>query len=239
MANKVALIVLGVVILVSMGVGALVGLQVGPGGSTGAADTPTATADGTTTSDGSNGSSTETGTTATATGTPTPPPTVAASEFDAARIEAKVLEGVNIYRNEIGIQTLRRDSTLREMARFHSENMAGQRYVSHSAAGFNTQERYEKYEMEDSCNVPNNQEKGLVSGENLETLRKTVAGRPFQENGETRYYRDETAVAEAVVNAWIDSEEARKRLKLENADRAGVGVVVTENGRVYVTMDLC
>lgn len=249
MANKVALLILGVIVLTSMGVGALVGLQFGPVGPSGADDpgsaTPT-TDGGTNTATATAGASetptqaTDTATrTATVTPTPTPRPTVAPSEFDRAEIEAAVLAQVNAYRQDQNLDSLSGRSRIVEMARFHSENMAGQGYVSHVADGFDTQDRYERFDLSDRCRVSNNQNAGILQGSELETLKKTVAGRQYEEDGETRFNGNESAVAAAVVQSWIDNDRARSKLNLENANEAGVGVVVTENGRVYVTMDLC
>lgn len=245
MANKVALLVLGVIVMTSMGVGALVGVQFGPGGPTEAGEataSPTTTAqptDDATPSGNNNGENNGGKTTATSTGTTTPQPTVAPEEFDREEIEAEVLADVNAYRKEQGLAELDGRPEIVEMARFHSENMAEQGYISHAAGGFNTQDRYERFDLADRCKVANNAEQGILSGEALETLQRTVAGRPYEQNGETRYNANESAVARAVVQNWIDREDSREKLNLENADQVGIGVIVTDDGVVYVTLDLC
>ena len=234
MANKAALIIIAVIAATAMGVGAFVGLELG-GGAGVASPTPTPTPDG-----GENGGATPTATaTATASPTPTPVPTVSPSEFNRTEIELAVQSRVNAEREERGHQRLRRFGVAVEMARFHSENMAEQGFVSHSADGLRTIDRYKRFEIHDRCRTEDDTGTGIREGDELETLAKVTAGRPVQVDGETRYYRNETAVANAVVDRWLAEEAASRKLFLGPADEVGVGVVVTDDGGVYATLDLC
>lgn len=231
MVNKVALLVLGVVILTSVGVGALVGLQFGPGEQ--AATTPTSGA-GTPTAASPTPTASGTGT---ATVSPTARPTVAPAAFDRAEIEAALFAEVNAYREANGLETLYAEPELREMARFHSENMADEGELSHTAGGFTTAQRYERFDQD--CRVSNNADRGTLTGDALEALEYAVAGRPYEADGETRYHRNESAIAAAVLQDWNASADASKRLNLEDATHVGIGVHLTTDGEVYVTLNLC
>jgi uncharacterized protein YkwD len=255
MVNKVALGILAVIVLTAMTVGGLVGLQLGggslgDGGGLGDGDpstTPTATP--TNGAGGSTSAATATATptpepTATATPTPeptaTPVPTVAPSEFNETRVELFVTAILNDEREERGIQTLDSHGPLDEMARFHSENMAGQGYVSHAAAGFTTAERYDRYELDNRCKVTDDSNTGIRDDEELETVAKTVAGQVYKDGeGNHRINRDEQDVAVAVLQKWFDRTDDRRKLLLQNADEIGVGVVVDDDGDTWVTVDLC
>ncbi|WP_255196568.1 CAP domain-containing protein [Halorarius litoreus] len=232
MANKAALIIIAVIAATAMGVGAFVGLELG-GGAAVASPTPTPTPE------GGSGAATPTAT-ATASATATPPtPTVSPTEFNRTKIELAIQSRVNAEREQRGHQSLRRFGVAVDMARFHSENMAEQGFVSHSASGLTTIDRYKRFEIHDRCRTEDSSGTGIREGDELETLAKVTAGRPVQVDGERQYYRNETAVGNAVVDRWLSEDAARKKLFLGPADEAGIGVVVTDDGGVYATLDLC
>ena len=231
MAKKTALIIVGIIAATAMGVGAFVGSELGEPAAAPTA-TPTAVAGG-----GDAGG--DTTPTASPTVTASPTPTVAPSEFNRTRIEHEIQTRVNAERRDRGIGGLSRFEVAVEMARFHSENMAAQGYPTHAAGGFTTDDRYEKYDIHDRCKLVDDSESGLRDGEELETIDKTIVGRPFERDGTVHYYRNESAVAASIVDGWLDDPDARQKLLYKNARQVGVGVVVTDDGDSYTTLDLC
>jgi uncharacterized protein YkwD len=245
MVNKVALGILAVIILTAMAVGGLVGLQLsGDEPSDGATPTPATTpTPSPTPSSGSSGSdgAGSGGGTPTATPTPTPTPTVSPADLDATRIEREVRAAINTRRTDRGMGTLADESRIDEMALNHSRAMAGQGYVAHDAAGFTTMDRYEAFGLADRCRIPDNSNTGIREGEALETVDKKIAGQnyTFASDGRTVPIDDEVTAGRAAVDTWFATSETRQKLLLEEASVAGVGVVVTERGGIYVTVDLC
>lgn len=239
MANKAALIVIGVVAATAMGVGAFVGAELGGEPATPTPNpTPDTTPDTTDSGDEPDQTATDEGmTTGTATATP-PAPTVAPAAFNRTEIELEIQSRVNAERRAQGRDPLERFDIAVEMARFHSENMAAQGFVSHAASGFTTKERYERFEIHHRCRTEDETGTGIREGEELETVAKTTAGRPFTVDGERRYHRTEAAVADAIVDRWLD-DDARQKLFLGTATEVGVGVVVTDDGGTFATLDLC
>jgi uncharacterized protein YkwD len=245
MVNKVALGILAVIILTAMTVGGLVGLQLSDDGAgegtatpvptTTATPTP-ATPDADGTGDGSAGTPTPT-----ATPTPTPTPAVSAGDYNRTLIEEEVRAAINAEREERDMRPLGTETVLREMARNHSRAMAGQGYVTHDAAGFTTADRYEAFGLADRCRIPDNSNSGIREGQALETVDKRTLGAnyTFRADGPTVTLRNETVTARAAVDSWFRTEDARQKLLLREAGAAGVGVVLTERGGVYVTVDLC
>jgi uncharacterized protein YkwD len=173
--------------------------------------------------------------TATPTLTPTPTATPTATPMssqsvDRAAVEAAVVDRINAERRSRGQSELYRLDTLREMARFHSENMATQGYPSHIAGGYNTAERYERFDLADRCRFPDDTGTGTREDEAIEVYGRVTVG----SDGTTA---DELAVT--IVPGWFDDSESETILTYENAGQLGVGTVVTDEGRVYVTVDLC
>ncbi|PSP98449.1 hypothetical protein BRC89_07835 [Halobacteriales archaeon QS_4_70_19] len=252
MANRLALLLLGGVLVTATVAGAAIGVYVGgdgpllssfgsDGGETG---TPTVAATPTPT-DGTDGSG---GSTATATPTdndpvitPTTPAatselrTVPASEFNESRIAELVGEEINDRRRARGQRILLVDDVLARMATNHSRRMSQQGYVSHAAGGYTTEERYRRNDRYEECQLPNDDNTATQAGHELETLRKVSAGAPF--DGQTN--RDEREVAQDAVGDWFAKDAARKKLTYEAAGDLGVGVEVTANNRAYITVDVC
>lgn len=225
-------VVVAVIALTGVGVGAFVALEMGstngvPGDGTA---TDTATDGGTTGSATATSTVSDTATqtvsdTQTPTSTPTPEP-----DIDGTVLEAAVLEEVNDRRAERGIDRLSTLDTLTEMARFHSDNMAAQGYLSHVAAGYTAAERYEEYELDDRCRIADDSNTGVREDEEFEVIGRVAVG----ENGTT-----EEELADSAVTTWFAEEESQQRLTYQNADQVGIGVNVTDNGRVYLTVNLC
>ncbi|PSP58222.1 hypothetical protein BRC72_06400 [Halobacteriales archaeon QH_7_66_36] len=116
------------------------------------------------------------------------------------------------------------------MTRFHSENTATQGYPSHAAGGYNTGDRYERFDLADRCRFPDDTGTGTRGDEAIEVYGRVTVG----SDGTTA---DELAAT--IVSEWFDDSESETILTHENAGQLGVGTVVTDEGRVYVTVDLC
>lgn len=228
MVNKAVLVLVALVALWTAGVGAFVGSYVdGPLLGTGTGSpTPSVTA------------THAPNPTATPSPTATPQPTIAPAVFDERAIERAVLVAVNAERAERDRGPLYRFEAGDEMARFHSENMAVEATVAHEADGYTARQRYRKFGLAE-CSVADDSNTGIREGKQIETVGATVAGRPFEVDGERHVHRNESAVASAVVDRWMGQSDARQKLLFSNARRVGIGVVVAEDGRTYVTLDLC
>ncbi|MEF8840793.1 MAG: CAP domain-containing protein [Haloarculaceae archaeon] len=246
MVNKVALGILAVIILTAMTVGGLVGLQLSGDGSPGEAtptSTPTPTPTATPGTPGANATANGTadGGADAPTPTSTPAHTVSPPQYDENLIEQEVRAGINVRRDERGMDRLIGDEPVDRMALNHSRAMARLGYVTHDAGGFTTAERYEAFGLADRCRIPDNSDRGIRTGRELETVDKKKIGQnyTFQTDGRTEPLENETQVARATVDAWFADRTQRQKLLLEDARVAGVGAAVTPKGDVYVTVDLC
>lgn len=258
MANKIALLLLAAIVVTATGAGAALGLYVsgsgsladlgGGGGGDGGGDaTPTPATDGGDAESGGDRTTTTTATTPTESATdesvswtdtpaatPTPE-TVPPESFDESNIETLVVEEINERRAELGKDSLRALPEIDRMAGNHSRRMAAQRYASHAAGGYTTEERYRRNDLHDRCRMADDTNTGIQGGSAIETVTKVSAGSEL--NG--RNNRDDRAVAVDAVENWFDEPAKREKLLNRNAGTLGVAVVVTERNRAYVTVDLC
>lgn len=259
MVNKAALGVLGVIVLVSMGVGVLIGMQldgspgVGSGNGTannGGGPTPVPV------TTGSTPTPIPTAPTPSA-GSPTDQPpqvtteefpdrtTVPSRRFDASEIARIAKQLINERRVEAGYTELSiRGQTvdrLDRMARGHSVHMADAGYLSHNIEGNSSEDRYRMANLYSTCQFASDTGSYLITAEsnNLEVITRTYAGRAFQDDSQTKFSENERQVAQEIVQNWFDGMISRPRLVYENAERVGVGVEVTRDGTVYATANVC
>lgn len=232
MVNKIAVALVGGLVLVAvLVVGGVAALVLG-GGSAGEATptfvdetplpspTPTAAPAATAT-----GAPTATATpTATETPTPTATPTsttrppVPAVEFDEREVERLVGRLVNERRRAADLDPLELEGGLAgdvsEMARDHSGAMAAEGEATHVVDGNTSADRYREYSLYENCKWVKPGEEGFAfpdangletgSENGFEAVANTTAGREYEDDvtGETRFNADERDVAEAVVNEW-------------------------------------
>lgn len=141
---------------------------------------------------------------------------VPTTELDADRTEQLVAEGVNDARAERGLDTLVYSDALAAVAADHSAHMARFDYVNHTQPdGTKIGDRYAAAGLD--CR----------GGENIY----------FTPNGALRV--SEQAFADTVVRAWLASPGHRRALLDEDYTRQGIGIVVSDDGGVYVTQDFC
>jgi len=263
MANKIALLLLAAIIVTATGAGAALGIYVSgsgsladlAGGGDGDQATPTPAPDGGNAGGGGDQATATPAPTATPTPTPTPTPTenpavwtdtptptatptpetVPPESFDESNIEALVADEINDRRAEIGKDSLRTLPEIDRMAANHSRRMAAQRYASHAAGGYTTEERYRRNDLQDRCRMPDDTNTGIRDGSDIETVTKVSAGSEL----DGRNNRDDSEVASAAVENWFAQEAEREKLVNRNAETLGIGVVVTGENRAYVTVDLC
>ncbi len=123
-------------------------------------------------------------------------------------IEQQAFQILNAKRAEIGLSTLKWNAEIAEIARMHSENMAGSKFFSHTDLdGRTVDERAERV--------------GLVEwkaiGENIAYLKG---------------HKNPAAMA---VENWMKSTGHRQNVLNETYNQSAVGVAVAADGSYYFT----
>ncbi|WP_254766927.1 CAP domain-containing protein [Salinilacihabitans rarus] len=129
------------------------------------------------------------------------------------QVERAIHEEVNEVRTDRGLRALEYDEDLAAVARAHSEDMAENRFLSHTGSdGSTVGDRYD---------------------------RAGVTCQAWGENALYNYHagEDPETVAQKSVQQWMDSPGHRENLLDSRWDAEGIGVAVTDDGRLYATQN--
>lgn len=146
-------------------------------------------------------------------------------------IEREVHERVNERRVDHRVGTLGFDEDLREVARYHSREMAEGGFFAHtSPGGEDLGDRYEQFGYD--CRVPAGDGRYATGGENLYRIEFPSGA------------YDEEEIAEEAVEGWMNSDGHRENLLADHWQNQGIGVSITEIDdedavAVYVTQNFC
>lgn len=166
-------------------------------------------------------------------------PTDSRTDLDRAAVERYVHQFVNEERRAHGLQPVDRDRELRRIARYHSRDMAGTGYFSHTSPGGETMgDRYETFGYD--CRVKTQEDTYAAGSENIAYTWYRVHVQ--QSDGDTVYHTDEKQLARGIVEGWMNSPGHRENILRPYWDDEGIGVAVTQergNTKVYATQNFC
>ncbi|ELZ18687.1 CAP domain-containing protein [Natrinema limicola] len=155
--------------------------------------------------------------------------------FDRAAVERGIHEAVNDERTARGLNELAFDTELRDIAREHSRDMAERDYFSHtSPEGDTFADRYADAGY--TCRVDGSDNTYYTGGENIAQTWYDTAVRT---DGGTDTYTTETELANAIVTQWMNSSGHRENILASQWENEGIGIYMTDDGKVYATQNFC
>ncbi|MDS0478498.1 CAP domain-containing protein [Natrinema sp. 1APR25-10V2] len=155
--------------------------------------------------------------------------------LDIATVERHIHDAVNEERTARGLKKLQFDAELRDIAREHSRDMAERGYFSHTdPEGDNFADRYAEAGYE--CRVGGSGGTYYTGGENI---AQTWYDRAVRTDGGTATYTTERGLADAIVTQWMNSPGHRENILASQWEHEGIGVYVTDDGKVYATQNFC
>jgi hypothetical protein len=250
MVNKAVVGVIGVILITTLGVGALVGLQGGGGPADDAS--PNTNGNGNGQGPGTDTNSTSANETV-SNGTATPVADeertpIPGRQFTEQDIATNLTERINAWRVAEGMDRLETDGTtpdrLREMAMGHSVAMANEGELTHAIGNLTSSDRYRENDLYDTCMYKPPHKDTVWAPDNpyenkFEAIAGSVAGGTYEVGNETRFNEDETAVAGALLEQYQSSNASSDVILARGLERIGVGVEVTRDGAVYSTVNVC
>ncbi len=154
-------------------------------------------------------------------------------------LERTVHEGINQERNKAGLPSLTWEDALNRIARYHSEDMATRNYFNHvSPEGETFSDRYKMFGYTCSRQV------GMtvyMGGENLLMNNAADTYTYDEQTGQVLTYNFLTIeqLAADAVSGWMGSPEHRENILFPYFQKEGIGIYVTNDGKVYMTENFC
>ena len=160
-------------------------------------------------------------------------------DLDERTMEQRIHAMVNGQRAVHKVHQLEWNEVLAMLARVHSEDMADNDYMSHiNLEGEGPKARGERL-LGLSCYRETATYVIMGISENIYHLNQTW--KSYTTRSDIRIYTWLTPgkLAQMTLDAWLDSPTHKKVMLNPSYIKAGIGVHIAEDGRVYVTQNFC
>jgi len=157
-------------------------------------------------------------------------------DIDSGRLEKKIHDLINLERKKKGLQGLSWNESLNRIARSYSRDMVKRKFFSHDDPdGRSFIDRYQAGGF--VCKLRNGNETCL-GAENIaqDTLYSSVV---YLNGAPSHTWNSEDKIAASVVKRWMESKGHRENILTPYFKRQGIGVAVSDDGKVYVTENFC
>lgn len=159
-------------------------------------------------------------------------------EFNPDVIEILVHKFTNEQRVMHGLDPVKFDYEISDIARLHSIDMSNQNYFAHeNLKGLDASDRARDAGYRCFKWIGNSYYFGLsenIFRGNLYESMKLLGGVPVSYDWLTN-----EEISFIAVDGWMNSEGHRKNILNSNFDREGIGVFIDSKDRVYVTQNFC
>lgn len=151
-------------------------------------------------------------------------------------LEKKIHAMINKERARRGLPVLLWDERLHRIARIYSQDMVQRNYFSHDDPDGRTfYDRYKAARFECRITV---RDTTCLGAENI--AQDNLYSSSFYKDGKTFFTsKTEDKIAESVVKRWMSSKGHRENILTPYFKRQGIGVALSEDGKVYVTENFC
>lgn len=158
--------------------------------------------------------------------------------YDNAKVRQAFLSRLNEERTERGLQTLSLRSELTEMGEDHAANMAEHDYIGHEwPDGTTIQDRYRSRGLLPECRLKIDGSNRYYPG--AENAAGAWVDRRFQSSGGSYYVSNEQELGQTLFEIWLSSPPHRQAMLVQSADEMGLGINITNRGKVYAALELC
>ena len=157
-----------------------------------------------------------------------------ADGVDVTHLEKKIHDLLNKERGKMGLPVLLWDESLHSIARKYSQDMEHRNFFSHNdPEGRSFCDRYKAALFE--CKIRAG-DTICLGAENISQVHLSA----FYKDGKTVLdSKAEDKMAESVVKGWMSSINHRQNILTPYFKRQGIGVAISDDGKVYVTENFC
>jgi len=156
--------------------------------------------------------------------------------YDLSKIEHLIHDMINIEREHHKLNVLTWNTDLNIIARGHSRDMVKRNFFSHTTPeGYGFPQRYSKAGFSCSLRSGNTIFTGAenISQDNLYHSVK------YRNNIPSYQWNSSREIARSVVDRWMNSPPHRKNILFPHWRSEGIGISITEEGKVLITQNFC
>lgn len=156
--------------------------------------------------------------------------------ISVSRLEQKIHSLINAERKKRGLSALEWSYSLNRIARRYSQDMAERNFFSHTdPEGKCFMDRYKEEGFTCRLRVGNTT---CLGAENIaqDNLYRSILYR----NGIPSYdWNTEDEIAASIVKGWMNSKAHRENILTPYFKHQGIGLSISDDGKVYVTQNFC
>ena len=157
-------------------------------------------------------------------------------EIVIPRLEKKIHNLINAERKKKGLAALGWQESLNRIARRYSQDMSKRNFFAHNdPEGNSFLDRYKEEGFACRLRIGNTT---YLGGENIaqDNLYHSVLYR----NGVPYYdWNTEDEIAASIVKGWMNSKGHRENILTPYFKHHGIGLSISDDGKVYVTQNFC
>jgi uncharacterized protein YkwD len=157
-------------------------------------------------------------------------------EIVISRLEKKIHDLVNAERKKKGLSALGWHESLHRIARRYSQDMSERNFFSHNdPEGKSFMDRYNDEGFACSLRVGNTTCLGAenIAQDNLYNSVRYLNGVP------SYAWNTEDKIAASIVRGWMNSKGHRENILTPYFKRQGIGLSISDDGKVYATQNFC
>lgn len=159
-------------------------------------------------------------------------------DINKSRVRQEFLALLNDERRSRGLQTLSLRAELTAMGREHSQVMAREGEIGHvEPDGDTIEDRYRSRGLLPECRLPIANSDRFYPG--AENAVQTWVNRDVIQGDDVISIENEADLAQNIFTIWMNSELHRKAMLVYSADQMGLGLAITDAGKVYGSLELC
>lgn len=169
---------------------------------------------------------------------PSAPPEATVEEgYNLNKTERIFITLLNEERRSQDLEPVQQRDDLTDMGREHSQNMAENEYLGHTEPdGTSIEDRYRQRGLLPECELPSKRGGYYPGAENVAEYYVDQTVR--METGDL-YVNSEKDLAQGLFRSWMYSTGHRRAMLVYSADQAGLGLHITDRGKVYASLELC
>ena len=161
--------------------------------------------------------------------------------YDLSALEGAIHQIVNKERTQKNLPSLNWNDQLSKIARDHSADMLEREYFSHNTPeGLSPAHRADAAGFD--CIIVNEGSQRIGIGENILTTYSFDSYEIRESNDQEviKYnWKSQETLAQEVVSTWMKSRGHRRNILSPDYIQQGIGAVVGEDQKIFVTQNLC